>query len=122
MRVLVVSGYGINCEEETLHAFIEVGFKGSIVHVNDLIENPKMLIQFQVLSFPGGFSYGDDTGSGNAMANKIRNNLFDHLSKFLMKDFFLIYHPCYQGYRPRAFSNFPAFLSRLQAEDHYLPS
>ena len=53
MRVLVVSGYGINCEEETLHAFIEVGFKGSIVHVNDLIENPKMLIQFQVLSFPG---------------------------------------------------------------------
>ena len=86
MRALIISGYGINCEDETLHAFTAVGFKGSIIHVNDLIANPKMMNQFQVMVFPGGFSYGDDTGSGNAMANKIRNNLFEDILKFLSKD------------------------------------
>ena len=43
MKVLVLSGYGINCEDETLHAFKVVGFKGDIVHINDLIKNPKQL-------------------------------------------------------------------------------
>ena len=90
MRALIISGYGINCEDETLHAFTEVGFKGSIIHVNDLIANPKMMNQFQVLAFPGGFSYGDDTGSGNAMANKIKNNLYEHILKFLSKDKLMI--------------------------------
>ena len=49
MRVLVLSGYGINCEDETLHAFEVVGFKGKIVHINDLIQNPKQLNNYQVL-------------------------------------------------------------------------
>ena len=90
MKVLIISGYGINCEDETLQSFVEVGFAGSIVHINDIIVNPKILNQFQVLALPGGFSYGDDTGSGNAMANKIRNNLFDYLSEFLLKDNLII--------------------------------
>ena len=71
MKVIVLSGYGINCENETLHAFETVGFKGKIVHVNDLINNPKQLNDYQVFALPGGFSYGDDTGSGNAMAKKL---------------------------------------------------
>ena len=86
MKVLVLSGYGINCEEETLHAFETVGFKGKIIHVNDLIKNPKELDDYQVFALPGGFSYGDDTGSGNAMAKKIMNNLNDVLKKFIDKD------------------------------------
>ena len=40
MKVLILSGYGINCEEETLNAFNTVGIKGNIVHVNDLIQSP----------------------------------------------------------------------------------
>ena len=43
MKVLILSGYGINCENETLHAFIKLGFKGKIVHINDLIKSPKQL-------------------------------------------------------------------------------
>ena len=86
MKVLVLSGYGINCEEETLNAFETVGFKGKIIHVNDLIKNPKELDDYQVFALPGGFSYGDDTGSGNAMAKKIMNNLNDVLKKFIDKD------------------------------------
>ena len=86
MRVLVLSGYGINCEDETLHAFEVVGFKGNIVHVNDLIKNPKDLDNYQVFAIPGGFSYGDDTGSGNAMAKKIMINLNEQLREFVSKD------------------------------------
>ena len=85
-----MSGYGINCEDETLYAFKNVGFHGEIVHVNDVIDNPIMLNQYQVIAFPGGFSYGDDTGSGNAMANKIKNNFSDYLFEFLLKDKLII--------------------------------
>jgi len=74
-KVLVLTGYGINCDEETQFAFEKAGARAERVHVNDLIETPKKLDDYQIVAFPGGFSYGDDTGSGNAMAWKIRNNL-----------------------------------------------
>jgi len=82
-KVLVLSGYGINCEKETKFAFEHVGAEAEIVHINDLISKEKNLEDFHILAFPGGFSYGDDTGSGNALANKIRLNLWDELKKFI---------------------------------------
>ncbi len=74
-KVLVLTGYGINCDEETKFAFEKAGARADLVHINDLIEAPKKLDDYQIVAFPGGFSYGDDTGSGNALAWKIRNNL-----------------------------------------------
>ncbi len=41
---------------------------------------------YRLLVFPGGFSYGDDTGAGNAYANRVRNNLWDDLLEFLDGD------------------------------------
>ncbi len=83
---LVLTGYGINCEEETAFAFNTAGSSSEIVHINDLIENSKILDDFQILVFPGGFSYGDDTGSGKALANRMKNNLFEELRKFIDRD------------------------------------
>jgi len=60
---LVLTGYGINCENESRYAFENAGGKGDIVHVNKLIENPSMLDDYNLLYFPGGFSFGDDLGS-----------------------------------------------------------
>lgn len=74
-KVLVLTGYGINCDEETRFAFEKVGARAALVHINDLIETPEKLDDYQIVAFPGGFSYGDDTGSGNALAWKIRNHL-----------------------------------------------
>ena len=85
-NVLVLAGYGLNCEEETLHAFEANGIKGSIRHINDLIENPAELKDVQVLAVPGGFSYGDDTGSGNAFAQKMKLALMDHIKSFVTRD------------------------------------
>jgi phosphoribosylformylglycinamidine synthase I len=85
-KVLVVAGYGLNCEIETLRAFTMVGCTGEIVHLNDLIANPNLLDRFNILAFPGGFSYGDDTGSGRAYANKFKNNLTKELKAFVKRD------------------------------------
>ena len=85
-KVIIMSGYGLNCEEETKFVFEHVGGKADIVHINDLIANPKMLLNYQILVFPGGFSYGDDTGSGKAYANKFKNHLSKELEEFLSRD------------------------------------
>jgi len=85
-KVLALTGYGINCDEETKHAFELSGAKAEIVHINDLIEGHKKLSDYQILAFPGGFSYGDDTGSGNALANKIRNHIWNDVQKFVESD------------------------------------
>jgi len=85
-KALILAGYGLNCEEETLYAFEYSGLKGDIKHINDLIETPKTLEEYQILAIPGGFSYGDDTGSGNGFAQKIKLSLWDALKKFVERD------------------------------------
>lgn len=87
---MVLSGYGLNCEEETATAFELAGGKADIVHINDLIEEKKKLIRYQILAIPGGFSYGDDTGSGKAYANKLKNHLKNQLSDFARRDKLII--------------------------------
>lgn len=85
-RVLIFSGYGLNTEDETKTAFEMAGAEVDIVHINDIIARPAILNQKQVIVFPGGFSYGDDTGSGKAYANRVKQHLGDALQKFLARD------------------------------------
>jgi phosphoribosylformylglycinamidine synthase len=82
-RALVLSGYGLNCEEETALAFVRAGALADIVHINDLIARKRSLGDYRILAFPGGFAYGDDTGAGNAYANRLRNNLWGEVRKFV---------------------------------------
>ncbi len=89
-KVLVITGYGINCEEETAKCFNIAGAEAEIVHINDIIDGSKKFSNYEIIAFPGGFSYGDDTGSGNALGNKIRNNLQDDLLKFIQSDKLII--------------------------------
>ncbi len=89
-KVLVFSGYGLNGEEELKTAFELSGGDTEIVHINDLISGVKKLDDYQILSFPAGFSYGDDTGSGNAYANRMRNHLWGEIEKFIKKDKLII--------------------------------
>lgn len=89
-KVIVLSGYGLNCEEETLFAFEKAGAAGEIVHINDVISKKKKLADYQILALPGGFSYGDDTGSGKAYANKLKNHLAGDLEAFAKSDKLII--------------------------------
>ncbi|MBT7368004.1 phosphoribosylformylglycinamidine synthase subunit PurQ [Candidatus Woesearchaeota archaeon] len=85
-KTLIMSGYGINCERETAHAFDLVGAKTQIVHITDIIENKFLIDDCNILVFPGGFSMGDDTGSGLAYANIVRDNLSEQIEKFIERD------------------------------------
>lgn len=89
-KVLIFSGYGFQGEEETKLGFALAGASADIVHINDLIGGIYHLNQYQILAFPGGFSYGDDTGSGNAYANKVKNHLWSKLQKFVAADKLII--------------------------------
>lgn len=82
-KALIMSGYGVNSEMETQVALKRAGMASDVVHVNDLIDKRVSLKDYRLLVFPGGFSYGDDTGAGNAYANRVRNNLWDEVREFI---------------------------------------
>ncbi len=85
-KTIIMGGYGINCERETAFAFQHAGADPETVHLNDLIENKRLLEDCNILVFPGGFSMGDDTGSGLAYANMMRNHLEEELEAFRQRD------------------------------------
>lgn len=89
-RAIIFSGYGLNCEEETKHAFEVAGAKADIVHINDVIAQPSILKNYQILAMPGGFSYGDHLGSGRAYGLKLQNHLGKHLEAFIKRDTLMI--------------------------------
>jgi len=85
-KALIMSGFGINSEMETREALARAGMDADIVHINDLIDQKQQMTDYRLLVFPGGFSYGDDTGAGNAYANRVRNNLWNDVTEFLKED------------------------------------
>lgn len=89
-RAMILTGYGINCDEETRYAFEWAGAQAEIVHLNDLIQGKKKLEDYHILAFPGGFSYGDHLGSGNAFANKMKNKMWDSLQQFVKDEKLII--------------------------------
>ena len=85
-HVIIFSGYGLNTEDETKAAFEQVGATAEIVHLNDVIANPSVLKNAQIIIFAGGFSFGDHTGAGKAYANKVKHHLGNALQEFLARD------------------------------------
>jgi phosphoribosylformylglycinamidine synthase subunit PurQ / glutaminase len=70
-RAIVLRAPGTNCDEETAAAWQRAGAAAEIWHVNRLIESPQSLAGFQILTIPGGFSYGDDLGAGRIFAARL---------------------------------------------------
>ncbi|MCP4443026.1 MAG: phosphoribosylformylglycinamidine synthase subunit PurQ [Aureispira sp.] len=72
VKALVLTGFGINCEEEMAAAYKLAGAHADIVHLNEIFINGFDIHNYDILNFPGGFSFGDDIASGKVMANKIK--------------------------------------------------
>lgn len=85
VRVLVLTGLGLNCEAETEAAFRMAGARPERVHLLDLLGGTATarLSDFPVLAFIGGFAFGDHMGAGFVFANKIRYRLYDQLLEFI---------------------------------------
>ncbi len=82
-RAFVLTGYGINCDIETQHAFKLAGADAYRVHLTDLLDGRVMLSDFHIFALPGGFSFGDDIASGKVLANMIKYNLGEQVQQFI---------------------------------------
>jgi phosphoribosylformylglycinamidine synthase len=79
---LILRAPGTNCDQETAFAFEQAGGAAEVLHLNRLLENPRLAASFQILAIPGGFSYGDDISAGRIFGNQIRHHLRDCLEEF----------------------------------------
>ncbi len=90
VKSLVLTGYGINCEEEMAAAYELAGADAQIVHLSDVFADRISIHDYQILNFPGGFSFGDDLGSAKVLGNKFKfkplasgKRFMEELQKFL---------------------------------------
>jgi phosphoribosylformylglycinamidine synthase len=81
-RAIVLRAPGTNCDEETADAWQRAGAHAEIWHVNRLRASPDALDRFQILTIPGGFSYGDDLGAGRVLATRLGTVLGDAMRRF----------------------------------------
>ena len=85
-KVVIVRAPGINCDLETVRAWTVAGAECDLVHLDRIIERPATIDDYDILTFPGGFSYGDDVSAGRIFANKIVHYLADQLRDFIARD------------------------------------
>lgn len=83
LKALVLYGYGINCENESKYAIEKSGGRADILHLNKVLENPRILEGYNMLMIPGGFSFGDDLGSGKVFGNKMKLSMHEQLEEFI---------------------------------------
>jgi phosphoribosylformylglycinamidine synthase I len=83
VKAIVLRAAGINCDMETEHALELAGAQAQRMHINRIIEDKTLLDEFQIIVFPGGFSYGDDVAAGKILANQIKHHLYEPIQKFI---------------------------------------
>ncbi len=81
-KTLILKTAGINCDHELAHAFELAGSDTEHVHINELVAKEKSLLDFDILGFPGGFSYGDDLSAGRVLSTEFMAHLKSDLLEF----------------------------------------
>lgn len=74
-RVLILHANGTNRDRDAYLACQLAGGAPEIVHVNQLINGDRRLLDYHMLVVPGGFSYGDDLGAGVLWSLDLRERL-----------------------------------------------
>jgi len=83
VNVIILRAAGTNCDLETQYAWELAGARAERVHLRRLIDQPRLLDRYQILTIPGGFSYGDDIAAGRIFAAQLRRHLLDELRAFI---------------------------------------
>ena len=76
---LVIRAPGTNCDAEMCRAFVAAGAEPDLVPLERLLHNPGRVDRYDLIAFPGGFSYGDDVASGRIFALRLREHLYPAL-------------------------------------------
>lgn len=84
-HALIITGYGINAQDELREAFEIAGAHAEIQHIQNVIEKPELLLKADYLGFPGGFSFGDHLGSGRVLANLLLLKLRPAIENFIQQ-------------------------------------
>jgi phosphoribosylformylglycinamidine synthase len=97
-KVLVLTGFGLNCEKESFYSWELAGAQPEYIHINELIRgdeigSKKTLEEFEILHIIGGFAHADDHGAGVLLANQFKYRLGNQLEDFI-KDGKLILSIC----------------------------
>jgi phosphoribosylformylglycinamidine synthase len=82
-QVLILRTAGTNCDMETKFAFESVGAEVDLVHVNRIMAEKTLLRDYDILVFPGGFTYGDDISAGKILANELKSGLREEIDRFV---------------------------------------
>ncbi|HXH75123.1 MAG TPA: phosphoribosylformylglycinamidine synthase subunit PurQ [Bacteriovoracaceae bacterium] len=85
VKVMVLAGEGINCENESAEAFRRLGATAEIKFVHEWQAQPKLIHDYHILVIPGGFSYGDELHSGQIMALDLKYSVNEELTDFINK-------------------------------------
>jgi len=81
-RAIILRGTATNCDIETFNSFKYVGAEPELVHINQLLSGGRKVLDYDIMAFPGGFSYGDDISAGKIYAVKMRK-LAGDFEKFI---------------------------------------
>jgi phosphoribosylformylglycinamidine synthase len=81
-RALILRAPGANCDQETQFAFEQAGALADRIHIQQLREQPRLLLHYQILAIPGGFTYGDDVAAGKVLASQLSCFLVETLRQF----------------------------------------
>ena len=90
VKALVLTGYGLNCDNETVRSLTLAGADARRVHINSLISGDVSLSGFHILVFGGGFSWGDDHGAGVVQAVRMKTHVGDAILDFVAKERLII--------------------------------
>ena len=82
-KALVIRTAGTNCDTELCRAFTLGGAQVELIHLDRLVADPTQVARFDLVGFPGGFSYGDDIASGRILAMHTRQRLLPELLKLV---------------------------------------
>ncbi|MCL2477628.1 phosphoribosylformylglycinamidine synthase subunit PurQ [Candidatus Bathycorpusculum sp.] len=82
IKVCILRAGGTNCDAETQRAFQELGTQAHTLQVSELIKH-RNLLDYDVLVFPGGFSYGDYVRSGVIFARHLSAHLDKEIQSFI---------------------------------------
>ncbi len=88
VKAVVLTGYGLNCDNETDFSLHLAGADSHKMHINELVaeargDAARVLEGYQILVFGGGFSWADDHGAGVLMASKMKRHLGEALKAFV---------------------------------------
>ena len=81
-KALIVRTAGINCDIEALQALEMAGAKAELVHTNEITAGKTKILNYDILLFPGGFSYGDDIAGGKIWSVHM-DKVYNDIKKFI---------------------------------------